>query len=124
MLFEEAEDDDELLDTKTERIFNGMADTLLRGSGIVGGIIATVKNTVLKAMSEGKKGRNANEANILLEVTNLSPAVGSKLRKIVKGFRSYKWDKDAISEMEIYDSRKSYMEHICTYNRRYYQRSC
>ena len=105
MLFEEAEDDDELLDTKTERIFNGMADTLLRGSGIVGGIIATVKNTVLKAMSEGKKGRNANEANILLEVTNLSPAVGSKLRKIVKGFRSYKWDKDAISEMEIYDSR-------------------
>ncbi len=105
MLFEEAEDDDELLDTKTERIFNGMADTLLRGSGIVGGIIATVKNTVLKAMSEGKKGRNANEANILLEVTNLSPAVGSKLRKIVKGFRSYKWDKDAISEMEIYDSK-------------------
>ena len=105
MLFEEAEDDDELLDTKTERIFNGVADTLLRGSGIVGGIIATVKNTLLKAMSEGKKGRNANEANILLEVTNLSPAVGSKLRKIVKGFRSYKWDKDAISEMEVYDSR-------------------
>ena len=105
MLFEEAEDDDELLDTKTERIFNGIADTLLRGSGIVGGIIATVKNTVLKAMKEAKKGRNANEANILLEVTNLSPAVGSKLRKIVKGFRSYKWDKDAISEMEVYDSR-------------------
>ena len=105
MLFEEAEDDEELLDTKTERIFNGIADTLLRGSGIAGGIIATAKNVIIKAISEGKKGRRANEANVLLEVANISPSVGSKLRKINKGFRTYKWDKDAISEMPLYDTK-------------------
>jgi len=105
MLFEEAEDDDELLDTKTERIFNGVADTLLRGSGIVGGVIATVKNTLLMADTQLKKGRKGEGAKVLIEVANLSPSVGSKLRKIYKGYKSADWDRNAISEMPLYDSR-------------------
>tara|TARA_R100000084_G_C4573726_1_gene110476 strand:- start:116 stop:679 length:564 start_codon:yes stop_codon:yes gene_type:complete len=76
-----------------------MVDTMLRGSGIAGGIIATGKNTILRAIQELEKGGRANEANIILEALNLSPAIGSKLRKINKGFRTYKYNKDAINEM-------------------------
>jgi|TARA_R100000482_G_scaffold97465_3_gene41656 hypothetical protein len=101
MLFDSDDEEkkQELLDTKTSRILNGMVDTMLRGSGIAGGVIATAKNTILRAIQElDKKGR-ANEANVILEATNLSPAIGSKLRKINKGFRTYKYNKDAINEM-------------------------
>ena len=101
MLFdhEDEEEEQKLFDTKMERILNGMVDTMLRGSGIAGGVIATGKNTILKAIQELEKGGRANEANIILEALNLSPAVGSKLRKINKGFRTYKYNKDAIDEM-------------------------
>jgi hypothetical protein len=101
MLFdhEDEEEKQELFDTKMERILNGMVDTMLRGSGIAGGVIATGKNTILRAIQELEKGGRANEANIILEALNLSPAIGSKLRKINKGFRTYKYNKDAVSEM-------------------------
>ena len=101
MLFDHDDEEEEqkLFDTKMERILNGMVDTMLRGSGIAGGVIATGKNTILKAIQELEKGGRANEANIILEALNLSPAVGSKLRKINKGFRTYKYNKDAIDEM-------------------------
>ncbi len=101
MLFDHDDEEKEqkLFDTKMERILNGMVDTMLRGSGIAGGVIATGKNTILKAIQELEKGGRANEANIILEALNLSPAVGSKLRKINKGFRTYKYNKDAIDEM-------------------------
>ena len=101
MLFdhEDEEEKQELFDTKMERILNGMVDTMLRGSGIAGGVIATGKNTILRAIQELEKGGRANEANIILEALNLSPAIGSKLRKINKGFRTYKYNKDAINEM-------------------------
>jgi hypothetical protein len=107
MLFdhEDEEEKQELFDTKIERILNGMVDTMLRGSGIAGGVIATLKNTMLKAVQELEKGPRANEANIILEAVNISPAIGSKVRKINKGFRTYKWNKDAISEMSKLDLR-------------------
>jgi hypothetical protein len=40
---------------------------------------------------------------VVLEALNLSPAIGSKLRKINKGFRTYKYNKDAINEMSKFD---------------------
>ena len=43
-------------DTKVERIFNGALDSLLRGSGIYGAVISTVKNTIYKFMEERDKG--------------------------------------------------------------------
>jgi len=107
MLFdhEDEEEEQKLFDTKIERILNGMVDTILRGSGIAGGVIATLKNTMLKAVQELEKGPRANEANIILEAVNISPAIGSKIRKINKGFRTYKWNNDAINEMSKLDLR-------------------
>ena len=58
---------------------------------------------MLKAMQElDKKGRG-EYGNVLLEALNLSPAIGSKLRKIGKGYKNYDWNRDAVNEMSKLD---------------------
>ena len=91
--------------TKYERIVNGMMDTILRGSGITGAIIATIKNASLKFMSEAKKGKRMNEASILVEALQISPQIGSKARKILKGTRAFKWDGEAVGLMSKLDTK-------------------
>ena len=91
--------------TKYDRIVNGMVDTLLRGSGITGAVISTLKNTVLKFMSEAEKGKRMNEASILVESLQISPQIGSKARKILSGVRTYKWDGEAIPLMSKLNTR-------------------
>ena len=91
--------------TKYDRIVNGMVDTLLRGSGITGAVISTLKNTVLKFMSEAEKGKRMNEASILTEALQISPQIGSKARKIISGVRAYKWDGEAIPLMSKFNTK-------------------
>ena len=105
MLFdhEDEEEEQKLFDTKMERILNGMVDTMLRGSGITGGVIATAKNTLLTAIKElDKKGRGGY-GPVVVEGLNLSPAIGSKFRKIAKGYNNYSWNRDAVNEMSKLD---------------------
>jgi hypothetical protein len=105
MLFDidDEEEKQELFDTKMERILNGMVDTMLRGSGITGGVIATAKNTMLTAIKELDKKGTGKFGNVVLEALNLSPAIGSKLRKIAKGYKNYDWNRDAINEISKLD---------------------
>ena len=105
MLFdhEDEEEKQKLFDTKMERILNGMVDTILRGSGITGGVIATAKNTLITAIRElDKKGRG-EYGPVIVEALNLSPAIGSKARKIAKGYNNYSWNRDAINEINKLD---------------------
>ena len=88
---------------KIERIVNGMTDTILRGSGITGAVLATLKNTIIKYNVESKKGKRMNEGSILVEALQISPQVGSKARKLVKGLRAKKWDGEAIPFMSKFD---------------------
>ena len=60
--FGDDEEDEEFLDKKIERIANGTLDSLLRGSGIYGAIISTVKNTLLKWQEERAKGKKQDNA--------------------------------------------------------------
>ena len=105
------DDDDEqetkkrLIDTKTERTINGFVDTVLRGSGIYGAIISTIKNTAFKAYDElTKEQGRPNEAKIILEAIP-SPMVQSKLRKINRSFLDLKYNKDAIGVYPNFDTR-------------------
>jgi hypothetical protein len=105
MLFdhEDEEEEQKLFDTKMQRILNGMVDTILRGSGITGGVIATAKNTLITAIRElDKKGRG-EYGPVIVEALNLSPAIGSKARKIAKGYNNYSWNRDAINEISKLD---------------------
>ena len=97
------EDDEEkrkqTLDKKEERILNSMVDTMLRGSGIYGAIVATMKNTIMTYFKEEKKDAfGKDHRNTLLEALNLSPPVGSKLRKINNAIKAKDYNEEVIKE--------------------------
>ena len=100
--FDEEEDDDEkrdeALETKAAKILNGMSDSVVRGTGIYGAIITTLKNSFLTWERENKKGFTGDQTKTIIELANLSPAIGSKLRKVYSGIQTAQFDKDVIAK--------------------------
>ena len=95
------EDKDKKKKTKKDAAFdvaNGVLDSILRGTGFVGGITATLKNTIIKYLEEREKKQKAEYAKVVLEVANMSPPIGSKLRKTYSALQQTKYDKDLIAE--------------------------
>ena len=94
---EEEEEDkvkrDEKLEEKASRVLNGMADSIIRGTGIYGAVVTTLKNTFNTWKREADKGFKGDQAKTLLEAANISPAIGSKLRKIYSAIQAYQFDK-------------------------------
>ena len=86
--------------TKNEKMLSvadGVLDSILRGTGFIGGITATLKNMIAKYVEESDK-KQADYAEVVLEGASISPPVGSKLKKLYKGFQQTKYDKDLIKE--------------------------
>tara|TARA_A100000164_G_C21902437_1_gene771220 strand:- start:455 stop:1999 length:1545 start_codon:yes stop_codon:yes gene_type:complete len=86
MLFSDTDDDKEK--EKIGRIGNGIADTLLRGSGVAGAAVATAKNMVLEAIRQYESGR-PNYEKVANQITTLSPPINSKLRKLQSAGRAF-----------------------------------
>ena len=98
------EDDEEIRaaaeKTKEEKLISvagGVLDSILRGTGFVGGITATIKNMILKYIEESEK-KQADYAKVVFEGANISPPIGSKLKKLYTGLNQTKYDKDLIKE--------------------------
>ena len=93
--------DDETEDEEQERykgIANGMADSVLRGMGISGAIVATLKNMAMRFHKEANKpGGRADYAYVLIEGINVSPPVGSKARKVYSALQTYKFNRREIA---------------------------
>jgi len=89
---------DKKLNTKTDRIISGMIDTLLKGSGLKGAVLSTIKNVVKKYIDQDKKGYMADHTYTILEAANISPPIGSKLRKIYSAIQTNKFEKAVIGE--------------------------
>ena len=107
MLFDDEEDEKEKErnEKKIQRIINNSIDTIIRGTGMYGAILATAKNTILKfaeqeAKQEQGKGR-ADHAYTLIEAMNISPAIGIKTRQMYGSIQNYRYNKDIIKEMGI-----------------------
>ena len=101
--FEGDEDEDALKqmskdNAKQARMLNSMVDTLLRGSGLKGAILATIKNTILQYQKQEEKGFTADHTYTMLELTNVSPPIGSKLRKLYGAQQTKKFNKEVMSE--------------------------
>ena len=96
------EDEDEKVDDKYDkkkvRMLNNMSDTILRGIGVYGAAVSTIKNVVLKFIQEEKEGYRADHAYTVIEAINLSPPIGSKIRKIYSATQTYKFNRDEIKE--------------------------
>ena len=85
-------DDDEQEEKKTKRVINGALDSLLRGTGVYGAVVSTIKNVVNRWKEEKKKGWNKDFGNVIVEALQLSPPIGSKLRKIYSAMKTEDWN--------------------------------
>ena len=81
------------------RAINGTLDTILRGMGVRGAAIATLKNTIMKYYEQEEKDPFFKDnAQVVLEALNISPPIGSKARKLYNGLRTRDFEKDVIKE--------------------------
>jgi hypothetical protein len=100
-LFAFAFDDEEPEDKEKEKkyvdIANSMMDSLLRGTGIAGGILSVGKNAILRIVRESEKDRPKYE-KVGADLIKIAPPVSSKLSKINQAARSYEWDKEEMKE--------------------------
>ena len=87
----------------TFRLVNGSIDSILRGIGVAGAIASTLKNMIIKFAEEDKKGFRMDTAAIIMEMLQLSPPVGSKVRKVNTGLRTYKFKRREIDHMNTWD---------------------
>ena len=94
-------DDEEEIEKKTNRVLNGALDSVLRGTGIYGAVISTVKNTIIQYNKQKKKDWNREDGRILLEIVNLSPPIGSKLRKIYNAIKTEQYNKGVSEELGL-----------------------
>ena len=91
LLFDEEEEEEEK--ERYSNLVNGMADSILRGSGVFGAIASTTKNTIFKLIDENKK-KNPDYTNVIQEVSSLSPPLNSKFRKLRSAGRKFTYKQE------------------------------
>ena len=91
--------DEEEWDAKTHRLANNMIDNILNGLGLTGSIVVTMKNSYLRYQREKEKGWGADHTRTIIEFANLSPTIGSKLRKLYGAIRTEQLNEEAIQKM-------------------------
>ena len=85
-------------EAKIARALNSMLDTLLRGSGVYGAILAAGKNVIKEYNKQEKKGFLGDHSYTILSLFDISPPIGSKARKINTAIKTRTFEKDAIAE--------------------------
>ena len=87
--------------TKQGRIIQGMIDTTLKGGfGFPGAFISTLKNAYVEYDKQEQKKFMADHTYTILSLANLSPSVGSKLRKVYSAIQTKKFEKDVIEKRD------------------------
>jgi len=100
VIFDEPETTEEEKKEKQRyyNLINGMADSILRGSGIFGAIVSTGKNTILKVLD-----REGFDEKAIEEIANLSPPLGKKTRQLfdIRDKFQFKQNKEKIKELGL-----------------------
>ena len=106
LAFDDEEDEEEKakkLEKKSTRILNTMLDSMLRGMGVGGAVVSTIKNVIMKLGEQEKKTWNRDTSAPIVEALNLSPPIGSKMRKFNSAQKTWNYNKDVIKEMDTFD---------------------
>ena len=98
LAFDEEEESTEKYKDKYAKIVNGMADSVLRGSGYIGAIASVLKNTAIKLDSELEKKQPKLDAVLVSELLKISPPLSAKASRISQAARSVMWDKKEMKE--------------------------
>ena len=120
MMFDEDEEDEKKTEkffkTKKQRVINGTIDSLLKGLGVGGAVVATLKNYVIK-LSENLQDDSFFKEPPSMELLQLSPPIGIKIRKIRRAEKNLEWNKDVLTELPldnldnpIYETSANYIE--------------
>jgi len=88
-------------DKKKDRHINTILDSYLRGMGTGGAAVAALKNGINRFIFENKKDANADYANVVIDMLNVSPPIGSKARKLHSAGKTWKYNKEVIPEMGL-----------------------
>ena len=96
------DDDEEQEIGKTTRTINSMANTLLRGTGMFGAIVAGVKDA---AMNYAMKEKPDFWEDMVMSIASIAPSVGYKLQQWYVAYKEIKFAKeedwDQFSNLEI-----------------------
>ena len=104
MMFDDDEQDKEFFDKKRDRIINGSIDSILRGSGVGGAVISTIKNAAIKMHEQNQKKDFLKEDNaLMMELLQLSPPIGIKARKLQSAEKTLKYNAKEIENMSLLD---------------------
>ena len=88
------DEEDEVIESKQLRAVNSAFDSLLRGTGIYGSALSTLKNVIIQWDAQSKKDFGKQDwSKIANDAVSLSPPVGSKLRKIMSAVKTYEYNK-------------------------------
>ena len=101
LMFDSDEEEEEKIKKQQEKavdLANNVLDSILRGTGFAGGVVSVLKNVTLKYLEEKEKDYQADYAKVILEGANISPPIGSKLRKAYTALKQTQYDKDLIKE--------------------------
>ena len=115
VMFGDDDEDNEAFLKKKERVISGTVDTILRGSGIYGVAVSTLKNMLIKFLEQREKGYNKDESAVLVEALNFSPVVGIKARRIVNAEKTLNYNPGVIAEMETFDAENPMWSAVTNY---------
>jgi hypothetical protein len=99
--FDEDEEEEKEKNEKYLSIANGMFDSVLRGIGVHGAIIATLKNTAIELYKESGKDPYKQEfgKKAVIGLSGIAPPLNSKIRKLYKAGDIYKYNNKEIKQM-------------------------
>lgn len=92
--------EDEEVEEKWIRAANGTMDSFIRGFGVRGVIVASIKNAIIEAYQQFSKDNPTRIAieNIIVEAANVSPPVGIKARQTARTLQTIKWNLDEFNQ--------------------------
>jgi len=92
-------EDEEEWDEAKKRARDGVIDNFLTGMGFGGQILRTAKNSYLEWKEQKARGYNADHAYTIIQFANLSPTIGSKLRKLYSAIQGQEINEEVIDKM-------------------------
>ena len=99
LAFGDDDEDEKIMEKNDGRLLNGMVDSVLRGTGIYGAVAATAKNVAIEFYKQDQKDGRADHAYTMLQFANVSPPIGSKLRKLYSSTQTRKFNKKEMKKM-------------------------
>ena len=80
-------EDEEEIENRTRRSLNQALDSFLRGTGLYGALLSTLKNVIIQwHLQKDKPFGRRDKWKIAQEMASLSPPIGAKMRKIMSAF--------------------------------------